>query len=199
MSFFQKNIQSLSDEALMQLLSSRRSNEALTELHARYSKKVLGFFMRMFQGDVDKSQDFLQDLFIRILEKQHLFNPEKKFYTWMFTIASNMCKTSFRKTPDLRISDDGYELNEHVDWNDNTLDKVVFRKALKKAIERLEDHHRLTFVLRYIEELSVKEIAEMTDVSTGTVKSRLFYATKKVTKQLKEFNPLKGEMIFKMN
>jgi len=199
MAFFQKNIQSLSDEALMQLLSSRRSNEALTELHARYSKKVLGFFIRMFQGDVDKAQDFVQDLFIRILEKEHLFNPEKKFYTWMFTIASNMCKTSFRKVPDLKISDDGYELTEHVNWDDNRLDKVVFRKELKKAIESLEEHHRLTFVLRYIEELSINEIAGITDSRPGTVKSRLFYATKKVAKRLKEFNPSKEGMIFKIN
>ena len=199
MSVFRKDISSLSDEALMQLLSSRRSNDALTELHARYSKKVLGFFIRMFQGDVDKAQDFVQDLFIRILEKQHLFNPEKKFYTWMFTIASNMCKTSFRKIRDLRISEDDYELNGQIIWNENALDKVMFRKVLKEVIENLEEHHRLTFSLRYMQEFSIKEIAEMTDTSEGTVKSRLFYATKKVAKELQEFNPSDEGALFKMN
>jgi len=199
MSVFRKDISSLSDEALMQLLSSRRSNDALTELHARYSKKVLGFFIRMFQGDVDKAQDFVQDLFIRILEKQHLFNPEKKFYTWMFTIASNMCKTSFRKIRDLRISEDDYELNGQIIWNENALDKVMFRKVLKEVIENLEEHHRLTFSLRYMQEFSIKEIAEMTDTSEGTVKSRLFYATKKVAKELQEFNPSDEGVLFKMN
>jgi RNA polymerase sigma-70 factor (ECF subfamily) len=199
MSIFRKDISNLSDEALMQLLSSRRSNDALTELHARYSKKVLGFFIRMFQGDVDKAQDFVQDLFIRILEKQHLFNPEKKFYTWMFTIASNMCKTSFRKVRDLRISDDDYELNGQIIWNENALDKVMFRKVLKEAIGNLEEHHRLTFSLRYMQEFSIKEIAEMTDTSEGTVKSRLFYATKKVAKELQEFNPSDEGALFKMN
>ena len=199
MRLLRKDISKLSDEALMQMLGAGRSNEALTELHARYSKKVLGFFIRMFQGDKDKAQDFVQDLFLRILEKHHLFNPEKKFYTWMFTIASNMSKTSFRKIPDVRISEDDYELNEHVQWNENGLDKHVFKEVLREAIENLEDHHRLSFVLRYIQELSIKDIAEITDTSEGTVKSRLFYATKKIAKELEEFKPSQGGAIFKMN
>jgi RNA polymerase sigma-70 factor (ECF subfamily) len=80
----------------MQLLSTRRRNEALTEIHARYSKKVLGFFLRMTKGNEEKAQDLVQDLFLRILEKQHLFDPKKRFYTWMFAIASNMVKTTYR-------------------------------------------------------------------------------------------------------
>ena len=110
MGIFRKDISNYSDEALVQLLSSGRSNEALTELHARYAKKVLGFFIRMFQGDVDKAQDSVQDLFIRILDKHHLFDPEKKFYTWMFTIASNMGKTNLRKGKEVAMSEDQYEL-----------------------------------------------------------------------------------------
>ena len=79
------------------------------------------------------------------------------------------------------------------------MDKAAFRTALKRAIDTLEDHHRETFVLRYIQELNLKEIAEITAVSEGTVKSRLFYATKKIAKQLDEFNPRSQGMIFKMN
>ncbi|MBL4862871.1 MAG: sigma-70 family RNA polymerase sigma factor [Crocinitomicaceae bacterium] len=199
MSLFPKDIKSFSDEVLMQMLSTRRCNEALTELHARYGKKVLGFFIRMFQGDGDKAQDFVQELFIRIMEKHHQFNPEKKFYTWMFTIASNMCKTNFRKPNHQSLSVDNYQLNNSAHLNENCFDKVVFRKALKKAVANLEQHHRLTFVLRYMEELSIKEISEITETSEGTVKSRLFYATKKVAKCLEEFNPVNDGTLFKMN
>lgn len=199
MRLFHKNIKSLSDEALVALLSTNRCNEALTELHARYCKKVLGFFMRMFKGDIDKSQDFVQDLFIRILDKHYQFNPEKKFYTWMFTIASNMCKTSFRKVSDISLSQVEHEVNQQHTWSDNLLDKKAFRRALKQSIECLEEHHRLTFVLRYMEELSIKDIAEITATSEGTVKSRLFYATKKIAKYLHEYNPSNEELVFKMN
>ena len=61
MSIFRKEIQSLRDEELVKQLSTRRSNEALTELHARYSKKVLGFFIYMLKEDKDKAQDFVQE------------------------------------------------------------------------------------------------------------------------------------------
>lgn len=194
-----KHISSYSDEALMKLLSSRRSNEALTELHARYSHKVLGFFIRMFQGDTDKAQDFVQDLFLKILEKHYQFDPERKFYTWMFTIASNMCKTSFRDQANVRLSDQSYEINQLTSWNENNFDRDSFKRALQGAVERLEDHHRVTFVLRYMQEMSVKEVADVVGISEGTVKSRLFYATRKITKELDEFNPSGEGIQFKMS
>ncbi len=199
MNILKKDISKFTDEQLMELLSSKRCNEALTELHQRYAKKVLGFFVRMFQGDVSKSQDFVQYLFMRIMNKHHQFDTSKKFYTWMFTIASNMCKSEFRKPKRDSLSNDAFELNDLAEWNDNGLDKEAFRLALKNAIEALQENHKEAFFLRFIEELSVKDIAEITNVSEGTVKSRLFYATKKVTAQLSDFNPKKHEAIFKMN
>lgn len=199
MKILRKDISKYSDEQLMELLASKRANEALTELHRRYAKKAMGFFVRMFKGDVSKSQDFVQDLFMKILEKHHLFDPSKRFYTWMFTVASNMCKSDFRKPQKKSISDDGYELNDLAEWNENGVDKQVFRDSLKLAIESLKENHKEAFFLRFIEELSVKDIAEITGVSEGTVKSRLFYATKMVTSQLSEFNPKKHEKLFKMN
>lgn len=194
-----KDIQSFSDEALMQLLSSRRSNEALTELHARYAKKVLGFFLRMTRGDAFKSQDLVQDLFLRILEKHQLFDPSKRFYTWMFTIASNMVKTSFRdqKYHDLEEGNKVFDL--HTEFSDNRLDKEVFRNMLKEAVENLEEHHRIVFILRYMEEMTVKEIGEIVQINEGTVKSRLFYATKKITEALDEFAPKYSGTQFKLS
>lgn len=195
---FKKEINSLSDEALMQLLSSRRSNEALTELHRRYSKKVLGFFVRMLRGNEEKAQDLVQDLFLRILEKHHQFDPSRKFYTWMFTIASNMCKTTFRERVLDRIEEGDASFKTYSEHDENELDKAVFRESLRQAVEALEDHHRMTFILRYMEELSVKEIAEITQVSEGTVKSRLFYATRKITHALNEFAPEEQGQQFKL-
>jgi RNA polymerase sigma-70 factor (ECF subfamily) len=194
----QKDIRSFSDEALMQLLSTRRCNEALTEIHARHSKKVLGFFLRMTKGNEEKSQDLVQDLFLRILEKKHLFDPTKRFYTWMFAIASNMVKTSYRQKIHEGIEQGNKAFDFHHDFSDNRLDREVFQRLLKEAIEKLEAHHRLAFVLRYMEELSVKEIAEILELPEGTVKSRLFYATKKIMQALNEFTPEHPGQHFKL-
>ena len=86
----------------------------------------------------------------------------------------------------------------HHDFSDNRLDREVFQRSLKEAIEKLEEHHRLAFVLRYMEELSVKEIAEILELPEGTVKSRLFYATKKIMQALNEFTPEHPGQHFKL-
>lgn len=195
---FRKDIAFCSDEELMVLLASKKRNEALTELHTRYAKRILGFFVRMFQGDQAKAQDFTQDLFLRILDKHQQFNPEKRFYTWMYVIASNMCKTEFRKQPNLSLQQNEKSSSIGLKFNENRVDKHLFKEALRRCVHQLEQHHQISFVLRYMQELSVKEIAEITEVSEGTVKSRLYYATKKVTAKLEEFNPTNDSSLFKI-
>lgn len=199
MRLFRRKYTQLSDEELMALLSTRNSNEALSELYTRYAHKALGFFIRMFRGDVEKAQDFTQDLFIRILDRHTLFDPQRRFYPWMFSIASNMAKTSFRTRADESFSEEISEDTTSWVWNEGNLDRAHFQNALQGAIDALEDHHRQTFILRYLQELSVREIAEITGVSEGTVKSRLFYSTRKISEKLEEFNPKCDGLLFKIH
>lgn len=178
-------LKSVTDEALIALFSSKRRNEALTELYRRYGSRVFGYFLRMFRGDRDKAQDFVQELFLRILEKHAQFDPSRSFSTWMFTIASNMCKTAFRKEP-TKLPIEG---NEQLYLSDDEHTKGAFNETMMQALDQLEDAHRSTFVLRYMNQLSLKEISEVSEIPVGTVKSRLFHATKKMAESLKEFRP----------
>lgn len=192
--FHLKNtLASKSDEALIALLSSNRSNEALTELHKRYAHRVLGYFLRMFNGDKEKAQDFVQDLFLRILSKHKQFDAERKFFTWMFTIASNMAKTELKRKS--RFSDTGDF--EAVTWSPDEYTKERFHYQLSKAIDNLDELHRSVFVLRYLNQLSLKEISEVKEIPIGTVKSRLFKATKEVGHELYEFRS-KETNVFKL-
>ncbi len=188
-----------SDEELMFEIIVHHSHPALTLLHARYSKKLLGYFIKMLNNDKEKAQDFVQDLFLRIMEKKHLFDPEKRFYTWMFTIASNMCKTEYRKPFLKSISDDDYELNSLAINSEDRMEKERFRQLLRESMQNLEHHHKTVFILRFMEKFSLNEIAEITETSLGTVKSRLFYATRKMAEQLKEYDPRYESSLFKMN
>lgn len=174
------------------------SPAALTELHRRYSRKLLGYFIKMLQ-DSELANDFVQELFLRILEKKHLYDPEKKFYTWVFTIASNMCKTAYRRGPMQSLSDDGYELRHRFSLNEDLAEKERFQLLLKASLEQLEHVHKTVFVLRYLEQFSLNEIADITETSLGTVKSRLFYATKKMTEHLKAYDPKYETNLFKLN
>ena len=196
---FKKEYSLLSDEALMQLLSTRHCNDALTEIHSRYAKKLFGFFIRMTNGNEVKSQDLVQDLFLRILEKHQLFDSQKRFYSWVYTIASNMVKTSYREKSFVDFESDQKNMGHLVHWSDNQNDISLFHDVLKQAIYQLEEFQRLPFILRYMEELSVKEIAEILEISEGTVKSRLYYATRKIAKALNEFTPEQPGKEFKLS
>jgi len=192
----QRNIKKYSDEQLMQLLSGKHQHAALTELHARYAHKILGYFIRMFQGDEQKAQDHVQEVFIRVLSKHHLFDATKKFYTWVFTIASNLAKTSFRegRSQFVDVSEiQGDTLGE------NELDKKQFLNHLSIAVDALEPNHREAFTLRHIQGLGIAEISEITEAAPGTVKSRIYYATRKIAELLKEYKPENGEQLFKIS
>jgi RNA polymerase sigma-70 factor (ECF subfamily) len=199
--FFKINITHLSDEALMGRLIKEDDPKVLAELYDRYSKKLLGYFINMFKGDVEKAEDFLHDLFLRIMDKKHLFKTDKKFYSWIFTIASNMCKTEFRQpiVKSLRVDQETENAKELMVEDSSQMDKAAFKNDLKNQIDQLSHEHKVVFILRYHQHFNLKDIAEITETNYGTVKSRLFYATQKITQSLKGYQPENDGQQFKMN
>ncbi|MCK4892523.1 MAG: sigma-70 family RNA polymerase sigma factor [Calditrichia bacterium] len=197
MSLFRKNIQKESDEVLMKNI--RQGNKAAFEvLYDRYSKRLLYYFYRMLNGDQDKSQDFLQDLFLKIIEKPELFDESKKFSTWIYTVASNQCKNEYRRLKVRRQFNQGEEIVETIPETaqgpEERLDSRMFLSALEKELSKLEPEQRLVFILRFQENLPVKEIAEVTGLKAGTVKSKLFYITRKLADNLQDLNPINNEV-----
>ncbi len=69
------------------------------------------------------------------------------------------------------------------------VDHEHFRDRLREELERIDPDHKATFVMRYHEDLAIKEIAAAFGCSEGTVKSRLFYTLKKLAERMKEFDP----------
>ncbi len=187
------------DEELMVQIQDHHSHWAIVELHARYSGRLLGYFIKMLNKDVDLAQDFVQELFLKILEKKHLFDTEKKFYIWVFTIASNMCKTAYRKTGISQTFETEKHDHLQTNYSDNLAEKELFLRALQNSIDQLENGQKQAFVLRFMEHFSLQEIADIAETSVGTIKSRLFYATQKVAKQLKDFDPSFESTLFKLS
>lgn len=162
---------------------AQRNERAFAELYDRYSPRMYRFFMRMFWQDAEKSADFTQELFLKIIEKPHLFQPGRSFRTWIYTIAGNLCKNEFRR---LKIREEELPAWPDIAEEDlpERIDRQVFEQQLRESIARLSPLHRECFVLRYQEELSVAEIAEITDCPEGTVKSRLHYALRQVCAEM---------------
>ena len=192
MTFPPKNYQEFSDEKLMELLNQRET-AAFDELYKRYSTRLLHYFHRMLGGDEEKAQDFLQDLFLKIVEGPARFHTGKRFCSWIFTIAHNMCKNEYRHLAVRKSAGNEVENSKGSEANYHSLEREFdnreFKKALLIEVQKLEKTERSTFLLRYQESLSIKEISEILECSEGTVKSRLFYTTKKLAGKLKALDP----------
>jgi RNA polymerase sigma-70 factor, ECF subfamily len=190
------HLRTQSDEALMVLIQDHHSHAALIEIHRRYSSKLLGYFFKMLNRNESLAQDFVQELFLKLLEKKHLYDPNRKFYTWVFTVASNMCKTEYRSFGKTVVFES--DLHSRTTLTLDRTDKSYFLESLQTSLDTMETVHKNVLILRYLEEFSLNEIAEILDISLGTVKSRLFYATKKLTEDLKEFDPSFQQNVFKL-
>lgn len=173
------------DETLIPLIADG-DESAFAEIYDRYSERLLHFFYRMLHGDEQRAQDFLQDIAIKLIEKAHTFRGESRFSTWIFTVASNMCRNEFRKTN--RSTTTAHDqLDRRIHPDPGVEDRMVdgaFATLLAEALKILEPEKREVFVLRFQEELSVREISDIVGCPEGTVKSRLFHATRKIGERL---------------
>lgn len=176
----------LSDEALMIRIARNSDREALAELYRRYGKQLLHFLIKLLNGDRERAQDFLQDIFILIFEKSNMFDPEKRFYTWLFTIAHNKCSNWFRDSKFVDIGSDLEKLNMQT-VNLFFVENHELKKELRLAIHALAYQQKVVFILRHIEKFSLAEIAVITETSVGTVKSRLFYATQNMAAKMNTY------------
>jgi RNA polymerase sigma-70 factor (ECF subfamily) len=74
----------------------------------------------------------------------------------------------------------------------NEVQDMIFQEAFQKSMTDLDQKHKEVFALRHMDGLSIKEISEVLETNEGTIKSRLFYATKYLAASLSEFNPLEN-------
>tara|TARA_B110000211_G_C13954723_1_gene497781 strand:- start:39 stop:626 length:588 start_codon:yes stop_codon:yes gene_type:complete len=193
MRLFKKNYKTYSDEDLMSLFI-KGDWEAFKQIYERYGTFLVNYFNSKLWQDREKSEDFTQELFRKIIDRPAMFDVTKKFKTWLFTIASNMCKNEYKRVEirknhrnDLPI---GFEAKDCNELQDKTIDKKLFSKSLQFELNKLNDKHKDVFVLRHFDGLSLKEIAEVLEINEGTVKSRLHHATKSLASKLELYRKI---------
>lgn len=160
---------------------------AFSELYDRYHGKLVHFITRK-TGDRDCAEDLVQEAFIRVTRHLHRFDQSKKFSTWIYTICSNLAKNELRnrsRSPLVlfqKLTGNWEPEHRPLQFEDSTMlpDKLFRNRYLQdiveKTVEQLPEHHQLVFRLRELEGKSYEEIADITGVNLGTVKSRLHRA-----------------------
>lgn len=180
----------ISDEALVGRVGAG-DTRAFDELYDRYSGRARGYFRRMLNGDDTRAQDFVQDLFLTVIEKGHTFDPQRRFSRWFFSVAHNLVVSEFRRreTRHRGETEAASEPASPAPCADTQLDAERFAALLHRELDQLEPHRRSAFLLRYGQGLSIADIAAVAGCPPGTIKSRLFYTVRQLADRLRPFDP----------
>ena len=179
------------DEELM-LFIGNGNKQAFNELYNRYHKKLLFFMYKLLNYNQEKAQDLLHDIFVQIIEKPTQFDANKRFSTWVYTLAKNLCLNDIRNTTNrARLLDDAIQQTEtsYEPPYSAQIDGSLFNQEMQKLYETLSQKEQLIFTLRFQQELPIKEIAQILQCPEGTVKSGIFYLLKKIAQAVPQFNP----------
>jgi len=180
---------SLRERMLIRRLQER-DERAFEEVVRLYQNKVFNLVYRMI-GNQEEAEDLAQEVFVTVFKSVDSFRGEAKFSTWLYRIAANHCKNrmkylgrrSYKQTGELDEAAEREAQNAQpssirpqVDGPDAVLEGLELERTVQRAMQALDPEHREVIVLRDIEDLSYEEIAEITGVELGTVKSRLHRA-----------------------
>lgn len=178
------------DLDLVQKIKSGRSDEAFARLMKKYQKRVYWLVRRTIFDHYD-ADEVTQQVFINLYEKIHLFREDSKFYTWLYRIVSNQV-LQFLRAQKVRswVGLDAVLSVKKADHPDasEVLVQSEWEEKLQKTIATLPARQRLVFNMRYHDELSYDEIAEILGTSVGGLKANYFHAVAKVKEVMKNEN-----------
>lgn len=159
------------------------NESALATLIKRHESKIYGFIYSKI-ADRDISNDIFQDTFIKVIKtlKSNSYNEEGKFLPWVMRISHNLIVDHFRKTKKMPMYRETEEFSIFSIMSDDSLtvegqmiaDQVEV--DLKKLIEELPEDQKEVLLMRMYQDMSFKEISEITDVSINTALGRMRYA-----------------------
>lgn len=171
---------SATEEAGLLARCLRGDLDAFDELVRAQQSRVYNIALRLL-GDPEAAQDCAQDTFVRAFNSIKSFRGESALSTWLYRIVTNICLDELRrrKPAESLSPDDDDELDPMerlADTRPNpeqSLLRAERRRAVRRAIRGLPEHHRVVLVLYDLQGCSYEEIAETLRLSLGTVKSRL--------------------------
>lgn len=185
-----------SDEQLV-VLARSGDTEAFDELVIKYSPKLYGLVYHMTSNRED-AYDLLQDIFTKSFRSLKKFRGESSFYTWIYTIATNMTlnflkKRKRRSAWSLDVIDSGLQNDQamidmsHIANPRHQSEVHELQKRLNEAMQALSEAHRVVVTMHDIQGITHGQIGDILKVSEGTVRSRLFYAHRQLQGHLQDF------------
>jgi RNA polymerase sigma-70 factor (ECF subfamily) len=152
---------------------------AMQVLFARHHVRVYRFVLRLVRNEAT-AEDLISEVFLDVWRQAGKFEGRAAVSTWMLSIARFKALSALRKRPEAELDD---ETAEQIEDQSDDPEKS---SQLRQALEKLSNDHREIVDLVYYHEKSVEEVAGIIGIPEATVKTRMFYARKKLSELLKE-------------
>jgi len=183
----------LNDELHLIERSLDGDSDAFGELVRRYQDRLYSAVVHIVRCRAE-AEDVVQEAFIQAYVKLQTFKHNSRFYTWLYRIAVNVSISHRRrKRVELSVEQNreatGDEPLDYRSSPSHPLEVAEQQQKLQQAMQRLTEDHRTIIVLRHLDEMSYEDIAEVLEISVGTVRSRLHRAREQLLEHLKEILP----------
>lgn len=177
-------MQATSDEVLISRIAAG-DRLAMQVLFARHHVKVYRFVLRLVSNPTT-AEDLISEVFLDVWRQASRFEARSQVSTWLLAIARFKALSALRKRPEEELDDDkAAAIEDTADDPEVTAQKKDKSEILRKCLEGLSPDHREIIDLVYYHEKSVEEVAEIVGIPEATVKTRMFYARKKLSELLK--------------
>src|SRR3712207_6286309 len=172
--------------AMLKTLQTARSEESMRALYRTYAPELYGFAVSALR-DRGQAEELVQEVFTRVWRKADSFDPERaSFRTWLYGIARNAIIDQKRRAS-VRPGLAAHEIDaDERGGIDASIENALLRWQVSAALERLTPEHRQVIRLAHFQGLTLREIAELTGLPLGTVKSRTSYALRGLRLALEE-------------
>jgi RNA polymerase sigma-70 factor (ECF subfamily) len=178
-------MQTTSDEELIARIAGG-DQLAMQALFVRHHLRVYRFVLRLVRNQAT-AEDLISEVFLDVWRQAGKFEGRSAVSTWMLSIARFKALTSLRRRTEEDLDDETAErIEDQSDDPEATLAKKDKGAVLRRCLTALSTEHREIIDLVYYHEKSVEEVAEIVGIPEATVKTRMFYARKKLSRLMKE-------------
>jgi RNA polymerase sigma-70 factor, ECF subfamily len=178
-------MQTSSDEVLIARIA-RGDRLAMQVLFARHHVRVYRFVLRLVRNEAT-AEDLISEVFLDVWRQAGKFEGRSAVSTWMLGIARFKALSALRRRPEEELDEEtAGAIEDQSDDPEVALAKKDKGSVLRECLTKLSAEHREIVDLVYYHEKSVEEVAGIVGIPEATVKTRMFYARKKLSELLKE-------------
>lgn len=171
------------------------NHEAFGEIIEQYQGQIYQHCYRML-GNHHDAQELTQEAFLKAYSNIHTFKRDRQFAPWLYRIASNLCIDYLRKKKPLTILDQEIKGTEDITLTDQVessfdspeeaYEQLEEKQTIEDFLLTLPPKYRSVIVLKYIQDFSLQEIADVLDLPIGTVKTHLYRGREALRKSIRK-------------